>query len=266
VTEARGSPKSSSRRKQYSAPALEKGLDILELLSSELEGLNTTQIAQRLNRSVSEIFRMLVVLEQRSYVVNRPGSDLYTLSLKMFELSHRYPPVKLLTVSAGPIMRQLSYAIEQSCHLVVYYDGKGHVVVQQDSPSERIFSVRLGAEAPLVNTCSGHLLLAFADENERRIMIDRIPGHHPGISKRNLAALIKGVLAAGFERIKSVQAEGVEDIGYPVFDYTGRIVAALVVPFVSYLDGSHPVKIDKVQEYVRDAAGELSDKLGYIAD
>ena len=38
----------NSRRKQYSAPALEKGLDILELLAEEDRGLNISDLARRL--------------------------------------------------------------------------------------------------------------------------------------------------------------------------------------------------------------------------
>ena len=64
-----------SRKKPYSAPALEKGLDVLELLSREDEGLTVSVIAKRLSRSVSELFRMLVVLEQRGYIRVEPDTD-----------------------------------------------------------------------------------------------------------------------------------------------------------------------------------------------
>src|SRR5215472_10472639 len=52
----------------YAAPALEKGLDILELLGRQRDGLTKSQLARSLDRSASEIFRMLVCLEQRGYV------------------------------------------------------------------------------------------------------------------------------------------------------------------------------------------------------
>jgi uncharacterized membrane protein len=54
--------------RKYTAPALEKGLDILELLSRAETGLSQSEIARDLGRSVSEIFRMLVVLEERGYI------------------------------------------------------------------------------------------------------------------------------------------------------------------------------------------------------
>ena len=54
--------------KSYSAPALEKGLDILELLSNSAEGLSQAEIAGKLNKSVNEIYRMITTLRNREYV------------------------------------------------------------------------------------------------------------------------------------------------------------------------------------------------------
>lgn len=255
----------ASRRKQYSAPALEKGLDILELLSREPDGLNISQITQKLNLSVGKLFRMLVVLEQRGYIASPAGSDSYRLSLKMFNLSHQFPPVKILTSAAAPILRSLSMMTEQSCHLVVYYEGKGHVVAQQDAPSARVFTVRLGAEAPLMKTCSGHVLLAFSGPEHRRHMLEKAPSHHPSADASAVDGIVRRVAKKGYERIKSTQAKGVEDIGYPIFDHNGQVTAAMVIPFLSYVDESHPVEIDKAQSLLQQAAAELSEKLGYTA-
>ncbi len=255
--------KAQRRQKVYSAPALEKGLDIFELLSDEPDGLSISDIAMRLDRSVGELFRMLAVLQQRGYLTNHPNTGLYALTLKMFELSHRFPPVKRLTAAAGPVMRRLAYDIEQSCHLTIYYHGKCHVVVQQDPPTERTFSVRLGAEAPLVNTCSGHILLAYADESERERMMEKIPDHHTQPVAREVRKVAEEVRRRGFERMASPQAHGVKDIGFPVFDHTGQAVAALVVPYFTYLDGSNPIGQSEAQQHLSRAAMEISRSLGY---
>jgi len=255
--------KKAARKAQYSAPALEKGLDILELLSTEPDGLNVSDIAQRLGRSIGELFRMLVVLEQRGYVNSLPHSDKYVLSLKMFNLSHRYPPVKRLTAVATTVMKRLARAAEQSCHLVIYYEGKGHVVVQQDSPSERMFGVRLGAEAPLVNSCSGHILLTYAEEDDRQIMLQKIPSHHKKPTKKQVKEILARVLEQGHECVKSGQAQGVQDIGFPVYDYSEQVVAALVLPYLTHLDGSNSVTIEQATELLAEAATDISQALGY---
>jgi DNA-binding IclR family transcriptional regulator len=241
---------------------LEKGLDVLELLSREEDGLTVSGIARELGRSVSELFRMLVVLEQRGYIHSPPGSDKYRLTLKLFEIAYRFRPMQRLTSVATPVMRNLAYRLEQSCHLVIYYEGKGHVVAQQDAPSERVFSVRLGAEAPLLNTCSGHVLLAFAEEQEREIMVGKIPRHHPRPVRRDLERIIQRVREQGCEIIPSAQVQGITDVGYPVSDHTGSCLAALVVPFFAYIDGSHAADLKAVQIAAREAASAISRLLG----
>ena len=51
---------------KYRAPALDKGLDIIELLASADEGLSQAEIAKALNRSPNEIYRMLDRLVRRA--------------------------------------------------------------------------------------------------------------------------------------------------------------------------------------------------------
>ena len=44
---------------RYRAPALDKGLDILELLAEQKEGLTRAEITKLLGRNASEMYRML---------------------------------------------------------------------------------------------------------------------------------------------------------------------------------------------------------------
>ena len=255
---------SSARRKSYTAPALSKGLDILELMASETEGLTLGQVADKLGRSKGEIFRMLTILEDRNYIYRLSESDTYMLTLKMFELVHRHSYVKRLSYTAEPVMRKLVRAIEQSCHLVIYFNGRGIIIAQQDSPCERGLNVRLGATAPLPNTCSGHVLLAFAEPEQRREMLaDQAPRHKRILTAKAADNMAKRIRQQGFEQIESGQIQGVIDIGYPVYDYSGKVVAALVVPFLEYLDGSHRVSFEEAGKHLESAAATVSSALGY---
>ena len=58
VARSQGTRQTGTGASAYSAPALEKGLDILELLAGSSPGLTQNQIAARLGRSPSELFRM----------------------------------------------------------------------------------------------------------------------------------------------------------------------------------------------------------------
>lgn len=174
------------KRKEYSAAALEKGLDILEALAKvPEEGLTSAEISTRLGRPMGQLFRMLAVLQQRGYVYYHADSERYEVTLKLFELAHGLGPVRRLNLVAAPLMKQLAQDIGQSCHLVIYHAGKGHAVVQQNAPSARVLSVRLGAEAPLFDSCSGHVLLAYAAGADRDEMLEAIPSSHRKPSLRH---------------------------------------------------------------------------------
>ncbi len=254
---------STRKRKEYSAPALEKGLDIVEALAKAPEGLSSADISERLGRPMGQLFRMLVVLQQRGYVAYQADSERYELTLKLFEIAHGLGPVRRLNLVAAPLMKRLSQDIGQSCHLVIYYAGKGHVVVQQNAPSARVLSVRLGAEAPLFSSCSGHILLAFAEDAERGEMLEAMPSSHRKPSAQALRKIVDRVRTEGSECIPSAQIQGVQDIGYPIFDHGGTIAAALVVPFLAFLDGSHPVKIDAAQKAIEKTAHQITAGLGH---
>ena len=76
-------------KRRYPTPALEKGLDILELFAHEPAGLTKSDVARRLNRTVSEIFRMLLCLEERGYIGRAEDDDRFRLSLKIFRMAGR---------------------------------------------------------------------------------------------------------------------------------------------------------------------------------
>src|SRR5258708_10345026 len=93
-------------KRYYPTPALEKGLDILELFASTPEGLTVSEAARRLNRTVSEIFRMILCLEQRGYLAQSPNKERYHLTLRLFRLAQEHPPTKRLVSSALPAMHR----------------------------------------------------------------------------------------------------------------------------------------------------------------
>ena len=259
--------KKTAQKKSYFAPALDKGLDIIELLSEEPQGLILSDIAFKLNRSVGEIFRMLAVLERRAYISLDPVTDRYALTLKIFEISHRYLPVRRLTSTALPVMQKLAAQLEQSCHLVIYYNGRGLIIAQAENPAQRSLNVRLGAEAPLASSCSGHLLLAYADQKTRSEMLKAQPRHlRTGISKSELDKIILKITGQGYESVPSTQIQGVKDVGFPIFDYSKKMVAALSIPFLEYLDGSQKSTFEEARDILQNAAESISAALGYSKD
>lgn len=145
---------------RYRAPALDKGLDILELLASIEGGLTQAEIAKALGRTPNEIYRMLDRLVRRGYV-GRTDGDRYELTLKLFALAHQHAPMRRLVALAMPLLKAFAQKSWQACHLAVFDRGRVVIIAQVDSPGYWGLSIRVGATVGLFNTGSGHVLLAF---------------------------------------------------------------------------------------------------------
>lgn len=219
VASSRGSPRRRSVASGYAAPALEKGLDILELLASVgVEGLTQKQMADRLGRSASEIFRMLVVLQRRGYVRRTTPAETYHLTARLFELAHRHPPVSGLLDIAVPLLREVASVTRQSCHLAVREGDEALMLAKADSPEPRGFSVRVGARFALTSVASGRVLLAFSDG--QGAPAGMIPG-------------LETIRRRGYERTRSGTIRGVIDLTCPVLDHHGQAVAAMTIPYLT---------------------------------
>lgn len=262
--ERRSPPVSAAKKppQRYRAPALEKGLEIVELLSDRPEGLSQAEVARTLSRSVGEIFRMLACLVDRGYLALAKPGDRYVLTTKLFELSHRHAPQQRLLAEALPVMRELAAEIRQSCHLVGAYEGRGVVVAQADHPYEMGFGVRPGCAVDLKTSASGRVLFAFQDAADRVRLIRECGGKpHSAESARFLEDLDR-MKARGFEEIESTRVRGVRDFSYPVLDHRGAAVAALTVPFIERLDRKEADAHGALRRALGDAARRLSQSVG----
>lgn len=249
---------------RYAAPALEKGLDILEALAASPAGYTLAELAQKIGRSVSEIFRMAVTLQRRGFV-QVDDNDRYTLTLKMFELAHRQQPLKSLVSVALPLLRELANRARQSCHLAVYQAGRVVVIAQVDSPERWSFGLKVGVMMGLTDTSSGHVLLAFRDEVERTRMLAahiKVEGElesDPG----ELFPILADVRKNGCACMASRQIRGITNVAYPVMGVGNHVIAAINVPHIERIDRKESPSIAQVQEIVGNVAQRLSTLMGY---
>lgn len=246
---------------RYRAPALDKGLDILELLAGAEEGLTQAEIAKALGRRPNEIFRMLDRLTRRGYLARR--DDRYELTLKLFTLAHLQPPTRRLVTTATPVMRRLAREAAQACHLAIFDRGRVIVVAQFDAPGYWSLAIRVGAQVGLFNTGSGHVLLAFQAEAARQAMMAEHEdiGDDPPPDPVGLGERLRAVRERGFELMASRQTRGVMNVSMPVLGQGGHAVAALTCPFLGRNDGFGP-ELPQVVDLFTTAARELSAASG----
>lgn len=245
---------------RYNVPALEKGLEILELLARTQAPLTLTEISAELKRSTGEIYRVLQYLDHSDYIVRNRDGDTYSLSMKMFHLSHEHPPLRSLSAAAVPIMEELAVKAGQSCHLGVLSRVNVTIVATITSPLPITYGVRLGAQFPVWETSSGILLCAFQPEPSRRALFESLAQIIDEQQMAELRGKMSQVRDAGFEERTSLRIPGILNISFPVRDRLGNVVAALTIPYLPQRSGF--TTPEQVRELVRQAASTLSQALG----
>lgn len=209
---------------EYSVPAVDKALDILELLAEAPGPLTQTEIAEAIGRSVGQLFRVLVTLERRGFLVRERGGG-YVLGSRLFDLAHRHEPLRGLQAAALPVMHELADQVRQSCNLAVLDGDRVRVVAQVESPADFGYRVRVGALFDAATTATGEVL-------------------------------------AGVNEVVRADAlqHGITDVVVAVRGVSGETVAALTVPYVS--TSFSTVAHDAVVTRTRAAARAISLRLG----
>jgi DNA-binding IclR family transcriptional regulator len=226
----------SEEKNSYATPALEKGLDVIELLAHQPGGLTKSEISRELKRTVSEIFRMLVCLERRGYIA-QVDSDRYALTLKLFKLVQEHPPTERLITEALPVMHQLAHETQQSCHMGIIDGAQVAILAQVNAPTSIGFYVKLGSSVELMEASTGYVILAHQDDEHRaRTLADwrRLTGEE---IPADLPAHLARVKRQGFESRASYKVRGVTNISFPIFDERGSAIGALTVPYIQLIDG-----------------------------
>ena len=254
--------KSKEESSGYSAPALEKGLDILEALCQCENGLTQQEIAIRLGRNLGEIYRMLNCLVERKYVAN--VGNTYTITSKLFQLSHYHPPTYRLLTEALPIMESLSRQISFPCDLRVYNNGSLTVIASIQPPNGLGFMTRVGSEIEVAPSASGLVLLAFQDPIIKEIRIKESLPNKPEQEIEAFRNNLQEVTEKGFASIKSKQFAGLHAIAFPILDMNGNAVAAITVPMLARIDGKIQFTEKQVEELLRESVSNLSNKIAKV--
>ncbi|NHK26473.1 IclR family transcriptional regulator [Parvularcula flava] len=253
-TKAASSGKDAPESK-YRAPALEKGLDILELMARHSHPIKASQMAETLGRSLSELFRMIQVLEYRGFIGLSDNKEGYVLTNKLFTLGMSQPPIQSLVQAALPVMNELALKTSQSCHLVVASDDQIVVIARVESTSDIGFAVRLGYRRGVRDTTSGPVLFAFQPENRKAEWLERLEKSE---GKRPIAKFVEmaeEIAGRGYAKAHSDFIEGVTDLTAPIMGKSGA-EATITIPYVYYRPVICPINV--AAEHLIAAAHQIS--------
>lgn len=245
---------------KYRAPALDKGLDILELLAKAVKPLTIAEISEGVGRSRGEIFRMLQVLEERDYISRPDGEGAYSITPRLFRLGMEQPPVKSLVETALPVMHRLAEEVDQSCHLVVPSKEQIVVIARVDPPGEIGLVVRVGHRRPISHSASGYVLLAWQDDETRGRWFKDMIAHEPKLRRQPIETAIREIRQAGVAMIPSQVVDGVTDLSAPVIEHD-HAICAITIPFIERRGSS--ISMANASQLLMNAAKTVSHALAH---
>lgn len=246
----------ASGRGEYTSPAVGKAIDVIEFLARQEQSVSVTAIAEGLGRTVGEIYRIVLALEQRRIVSRDEATDRLRLSLRLFDLANQFPPVERLIQVARPKMDTLTRRAMQSCHLAVAEDREVTVVATRESPLSMRYSVRTGSSYDMFETSSGAVIAAYMEEAHRERWLKWAK---PPI-RDSLRSRFEEIRIRGYEMRESQTVSGLSNISVPIHSQQGRILAALTVPYLAQTKST--LDPEGVLALQLEAAARMKDELG----
>lgn len=244
----------------YTAPALEKGLDVLELLATLSVPVTPSQIAQRLGRSLQEVYRVVMALERRGYLVRPPGEEALVLSTHLFGLATLFPPFRRVVDAAQPIMNALALETSQAIHMGVLDGLNQRIIAQVDSPAPIAIRLRVGAASPAVRGTSGRTIVAFQPPRVQDWILTQSDAVTSPAELTRFRQRIADISSRGYELIEDEVVQGVTDLSFPIMNAAGQSLAALTMPFLT--SQQIIVPFDDAAIMLFRAASRISDLMG----
>ena len=252
---------SSTEPPDYRVPALERGLDVLELLAAGSGPMTQAEIARALGRGPSELFRTLTALDRRGYLTRDPVTGAFALTMRLFELGSRHRPHEGFLRAAERPMRALVEETGESCHLSVLDRGRLVVLAQEEGSGRVRLSVAVGSTIAPWQAASGRVLLAALSDAERAGVLAADPGwavvgEAARAEERCRLAFIR---ARGFEDVYGETVAGVSDLSVLVGGPSAATQAALAI---AALPRDHAAWVAATLPALRRRADEITCAAG----
>jgi DNA-binding IclR family transcriptional regulator len=256
----------SSRRS--TVQSLDRGLGILEELSTAGRPLGITDLSRRLGLSKGSVSRFVTTLVQRNYVLRDPDTAKYRLGLRLIKLGHMAAAKLDIRDLAQPVMARLHAATSETVHLTVLSD-EGYMVFldKLDSNKGTRPNIQLSAHLPPHCVANGKAILAFRPRTEaERILRGNLHRHTKTTITRwpEMQVALDNVRRLGHAENHGEFRDDVSGIAAPIRDHTNLAVAALGISVPTNRMASE--HCEKLTRLVTAGAREISLAIGRRLD
>jgi DNA-binding IclR family transcriptional regulator len=255
----------------YAILTVVNAMRLLEAFHDE-EELGVTELSRLLGLHKNNVFRLLATLEAQGYIEQSSVSDRYRLGVRTLELGQSFLRGRTLLRRGRPTLASLASELQESTHLATLRDFE--VVHLDGALGDQLVMTRqrVGERLPAHCSALGKVLIGCASEDVREAY-DRSLASAGGLVARTDSTIVdrdklfehlRMVAGAGFALDLEECEPGLCCAAAPVFDASGRMVAALSVSGPAFRLGEEHLLRGVVPAVTR-AAEALSRELGYTA-
>ncbi len=253
-------------KNKYSAPAVERVLEILEIMVQQNRSFTATEMAGILGVSVNSVFRIYIELERKNYVLKDPSDSSYELTPKLYYLGTALKERISIVNAAKTYMKRLFRNINDTVVLTILDEEYKTVVVDQLVSKQPVkFVSTVGLSYNSYVSAMGKVMLAnmseedidkYIEETEFKKITENTITDKAAFREELEIAKRKGV---AFDREESVP--GVVCTAAPVFSAGGKLEGAIgTTGFVFLMEEG---QLERDMEQIKKQARDLSESLGY---
>lgn len=238
-------------------------MDVLDVLRKYSDGMTLQELCNELDIPKSSMHELLHTMTERHYL-NQSENKKYSLGFKLIELGLSSLERVNVYKNAKRYMVKMVDLLEETVFLAVCVDDEIIYIDKLDCSRSVRTNVTLGDHKPMHCTALGKSFLAFSSAAE----IERI------VKRRGLPAFTSRTITDYKTLLKELERvrhrgiaydnqeieEGLTCIACPIFDYHGRVVAA-----ISVAGPSERIELRKqeIESYMLEHSLQISAEFGY---
>ena len=156
------------------APALDRGLAVLEALDASPEGMNLSELSRVIGSPKNSTSRFMQTLIARGYLTRDETTQRFRLTGKLLRLGQPQVADVSLVECSLDVMRLLRDTVGETVQLGIPIGDEGVIIEKIESAQAVRIGVNIGLRFPLHNNAPGKVLLASRDPKERECSLNRI--------------------------------------------------------------------------------------------
>lgn len=251
---------------KYSAPAVRKVLEMLELMARGDKSFSVSDVVNELDITSNSVFRIFKELELKGYVVKNPVDSTHELTPKLYYLGNSIRCRISLAKTAYPYMKSIRQFTKETVLLTTFGGQNDTLVVDQIESREPIkFLSTIGVTYDSYSSAMGKAMLSSLDEAE---LVEYFASHQLVKKTENTISswdeLLRQLTAIKKEGVAYDREEnmyGLSCIACPVFSMRGQLEGSIGISGLTFRMGEETIK--EYARFIRKQAWQLSSTLGY---